>query len=342
MATAIGVVGSVITIFSFLKDMFPEPDNPSAKFAFKIGLDGAGDPPLSNAGGNIPDVRCWNEQGGFLGITTNDNNKCENGADLCETSVSDVVQQPTYTLFTGNDDAICISWASVTFPGGQNYANTIGNWAQSCDEAYGRGGNWYYSDIYVPTEDGPDETVFCAWVDKNGDVDTTGIQVHWPEYSKDSGTKGLDYYCNNDPVLRFTEDPDPSDVIFWTRKRDLFSQQPSTSSARSEERRAVDKQHARLARRFEKDTRLVKSKEAKHTASGLCGAGRSVGPSFVSLEERKFCYMPTKTVYPFCEDVEGGACWSEEEDKVIAKGSTGRVAAVPEMKFDKVLSWGEK
>lgn len=52
--------------------------------------------------------------------------------------------------------------------------------------------------------------------------------------------------------------------------------------------------------------------------------------------------MPTKTVYPFCDDIEGGACWSEEEDKVIAKGSTGRVAAVPEMKFDKVLSWGEK
>ncbi|TDZ38210.1 hypothetical protein C8035_v006802 [Colletotrichum spinosum] len=311
MASAIGVVGSVITIFSFLQDMFPEPDNPSAKFAFKIGLDGAGDPPLSNAAGNIPDVRCWNEQGGLLGIITNDN-KCENGADLCETSVSDVVQQPTYALFTGNDDAICISWASVTFPGGQTYANTIGNWAQSCDDAYGRDDNWYYSDIYVPTESGPDETVFCAWVDKNGDIDTTGIQLHRSEYAKDAGTKDLDYYCNNDPVLRFTETPDPSDVVYWTRKRDLFSRQPSAS-------------------------------RAKHTASGLCGAGKSVGPSFVSLEERMFCYMPAKTVYPFCEDVEeGGACWSEDDEKVVAKGSAGRIAAVPEMKFDKVLHWGEQ
>ncbi|TDZ19262.1 hypothetical protein Cob_v007554 [Colletotrichum orbiculare MAFF 240422] len=215
MTTAIGVVGSVITIFSFLQDVFPEPDNPSAEFAFKIGLDGAGDPPLSNTGGNIPDVRCWNEQGGFL-----------------------------------------------------------------------------------------------------------GIQLHWPEYAKDADTRDLDYYCNNDPVLRFTETPDPSDVVYWTRKRDLFSRQPSTSSARSQKRRA--------------------SKRAKHTASGLCGAGKSVGPSFVSLEERMFCYMPTKTVYPFCEDVEGGACWSADDEKVVAKGSVGRIAAVPEMKFDKVLHWGEE
>ncbi|GKT49097.1 uncharacterized protein ColSpa_09278 [Colletotrichum spaethianum] len=348
MATAIGVVSGVITIFSFLQDMFPAPDNPSAKFAFKVGLDGAGDPPLTNAGGEKPDVRCWNEQGGFLGIEVNDGNRCENGADLCETTVSDVVQQPTYTLFTGNDDAICLAWASVTFPGGQKYATTIGNWAQSCDEAYGNGGNWYYSDIYVPRENGADETVFCAWVDKNGDVGTTGIQLHWPEYASENGANDLGYYCNNDPPLRFTTESDPSDVIFWTRRRDLFSSEPSVSAAAApspadKQRRVVDQQHERLAQRFSNDSRLVKSKLPAHTASGLCSGGKSVGPSFVSYDERMFCYMPTKTVYPFCDDIDGGACWSEEENKVIDKGNAGaRIPEVPAMEFNNVLLWGDK
>lgn len=47
----------------------------------------------------------------------------------------------------------------------------------------------YYSDIYVPNNKGADK-VECAWVDGNGDVRTTGIQVHWPDYSAGSGHSG--------------------------------------------------------------------------------------------------------------------------------------------------------
>ena len=38
--------------------------------------------------------------------------------------------------------------------------------------------NRYYAAQKVPGIKNEDE-VFCAWVDKNGDVETTGFQVHW-------------------------------------------------------------------------------------------------------------------------------------------------------------------
>lgn len=142
MATAIGVIGSILTIFSFVSDNFPTPEENGATINFKVGLDGAGNPPLKEGGGDKPDIRLWTEQGDFLGITINDGKKCESGADKCETKVTGFTQQPTYTLFTGNTDAICLAWSSITFPGGDKYAVTLGNWARACDREYDRGGSW--------------------------------------------------------------------------------------------------------------------------------------------------------------------------------------------------------
>ena len=58
---AIGLVADAIGILSFALDLFPEPEESNVKFNFFIGLDGASDPddpdspPLSNAGGNLPE-----------------------------------------------------------------------------------------------------------------------------------------------------------------------------------------------------------------------------------------------------------------------------------------------
>ncbi|KAH9234831.1 hypothetical protein K456DRAFT_1724384 [Colletotrichum gloeosporioides 23] len=90
--------------------------------------------------------------------------------------------------------------------------------------------------------------------------------------------------------------------------------------------------YARLARRWISSPDLVeqiamdpsvyKSHKPGHLASELCdrNAG-AVGHSFVSYAEKMFCYMPTKTLYKFCEDIDEGACWSEDDNKVIVKAS---------------------
>ncbi|CZT23849.1 uncharacterized protein RCC_09564 [Ramularia collo-cygni] len=330
MASAIGVISGLITIFLFARDELGQDDPPNAVLNFKVGLDGTNPPagidggPLTDAGGNIPDVRLWNENGGFIGITTNDNNNCGSGADVCETKVSDVEQQPTYTLLTGNNDAICLSWAAITFPGGQQYGCPLGNWAQECANNHGGEATWYWSNIFLELEEGGEAPVPCAWVDADGDMPTTGIQIHWPDFSPGTaGDVGTSFYCANNFALRFRFDEDPSTVI-----------RPARRSLEPYE----NKQYTRLRKRFEKDSRLVKSSVAQHSASELCNAPTSVGPSFVSYAERAFCYMPTKTVYPFCEEDSAGACWSDDDDLVVVKGDA-RIENVPAMTFNQTLSW---
>ena len=40
------------------------------------------------------------------------------------------------------NDAICIGWMSITFPGGDEYGSPIGEWAEFCDANHGTGGAW--------------------------------------------------------------------------------------------------------------------------------------------------------------------------------------------------------
>lgn len=121
MATAIGVVGSAITIFNFVVDLFPSPDVSQAKYRFKIGNNDASPPggggDLSLAGGSKPDIRAWDETFEFLDITT-DSSFCAEGDTVCDSSI-ETREQPTYALFTANDDAICISVVQTTFPSGE-------------------------------------------------------------------------------------------------------------------------------------------------------------------------------------------------------------------------------
>lgn len=98
--------------------------------------------------------------------------------------------------------------------------------------------------------------------------------------------------------------------------------------------------------KFAQDPRLIKSHFANHAATELCDHSlKAAGQSFVSYAEKKFCYMPTKTLYDFCEDVESGACWSDETNKVITKNGgndvLSNVLSVPDLShINNVIEWG--
>lgn len=130
----IGAVSGLLSIFHFFQEQFHNAGDSSIGYSFKVGLDGAGGG-LSNAGGNIPDIRAYNEHGELIGKKINDKTYCGPGDDNCLSQINKVHQQPTYTLFSGNNDAICIAWVSVTFPGQDKYA-WIGNWGQQCGAAW--------------------------------------------------------------------------------------------------------------------------------------------------------------------------------------------------------------
>ena len=213
--------------------------------------------------------------------------------------------------------------------------------------------NRYYSNVLLQTESGG-ETVKCAWLDGDGDQSTTGVQIHWPEFDG-NGNAAQDgaYYCENNPSMRFLTEDEPTEITFWTpARRNMFARDPSvaTSSSSSadraveKQRRAADDQYKRLRRQMADDDRLVKSSKAVHSAARLCEAAKSVGPDFVSLDEKKFCEMESKTLYDFCEEAEaGGECWDDENNvlvdrTVVVSGFAGD-GERPNSKYGEVISW---
>ncbi|KAH7368205.1 hypothetical protein B0T11DRAFT_326405 [Plectosphaerella cucumerina] len=344
-ANVISVIGTGITLLSFILGNLPEtPDK--AKVSYIIANDGAnGD--LSSAGGDLPDIRHWDETAEFLGASY-DPGHCGEGVTTCTTDVN-TQEAVTYTLFSGNNDAICIAWTGLSWAGGQKkYGFHPGNWAHACDQTPHNNGYWYYAGQQVPGINYADD-VFCAWVDRDGDIPTTGFQVHWPEFDGDnSPVRDLNYYCGQNPPVYYHTETDPSTVHYWVQRRNLFSQDASTAvsspadAPEKKRRAATETQGAHLVKRFEKDIRIIKSRFGKHTATQLCDPNaHSAGPSFVSYVEEKFCHMPTKTVYDFCGAVEDGACWDDDDNKVVVKGDGLRVGDdVPNLDhITKIVVW---
>lgn len=179
-------------------------------------------------------------------------------------------------------------------------------------------------------------------MDADGDQPVTGVQLHWTEFVGNNKVRNLDHYCSNPPALLFHFDNDPSEVIYLSRKRDMFSSSPSglkkAPSIESKHRRN-EASRLRLSKRFESDPRIVKSYNSAHKASALCEAASSVGPSFVSYAERGFCHMPTKMFLKFCADIESGNCWDDEADVAIVKGDIVAKDVLPVMRFTEKVVW---
>ncbi|KNG47607.1 hypothetical protein TW65_05646 [Stemphylium lycopersici] len=340
MATAnvISIIGTAVTVLTYALGKIPDgPDQ--AKTSYIIANDGAnGD--LSNAGGDLPDLRHFDETAEFIGATAKSiltcRSYCDEGYTTCTTDVN-TQEAVSYTLFTANNDAICIAWTGVAWAGGQKkYSFHPGNWAYACNVSpYTSGGAWYYAGQVVPGIDYPDQ-VYCAWLDADGDLETTGISVHWPEFDADQSIQqDRDYYCTSNVPVEYHTEPDPSMILpagRRTRRHGSLNGRQENNSTRME--------------KFAQDPRLIKSHFANHAATELCDHSlKAAGQSFVSYAEKKFCYMPTKTLYDFCEDVESGACWSDETNKVITKNGgnnvLSNVLSVPDLShINNVIEWG--
>lgn len=134
--TIVSVIGTAVSILSFLDSNFPDPQESGSVTAFSVGLDTDG---LSDAGGDLPDIRLWDEAGQFLGATY-DPGSINSGASGQEVKISHdsgyEFSQSTYALLTANNDAICIAYISHTWADGNKWAWT-GDWGRACP-----GGTW--------------------------------------------------------------------------------------------------------------------------------------------------------------------------------------------------------
>lgn len=129
MATVIGIISGLMTMFTFVDDNFSDEVS-STKTTMRIvtGLDGTEG--LNNAGGDYPDVRLFGDKGKFLGAKY-DPGFIPDGTHYDLTIDQKTGQQPTYALFTGNTDAVCIAYIAATWPDNQKYG-WVGSWAREC------------------------------------------------------------------------------------------------------------------------------------------------------------------------------------------------------------------
>ncbi len=206
----LNIVGGILRFIPFASENFGSADSVASVIKFTVGLDVSGG--LQNAGGDLPDVRLFNEAGEFIGISTDP-------ASVRDSSTAEIRvkhndnngQQTAYALFSANDNAVCVASISITWPNGDQYG-WVGDWGQAC------GGAWYFSNVFIK---GSDYKPSCLWIDANGDQPQTGFQVHFPEFvSKDDQQappppESLDYYCNAGPPFKLYTDPDPRGITYW-------------------------------------------------------------------------------------------------------------------------------
>lgn len=128
VVNVIGVVAGLLNIVSFTKENFAEPSQNGSVVRIQLGLDSPGG--LTGSGGDLPDVRLWNEAGSFLGVSA-DPRSIKDGTFGDIYIKQSAEQQATYGLITATDNAICIATLSIVWPDEQKFGWT-GDWAREC------------------------------------------------------------------------------------------------------------------------------------------------------------------------------------------------------------------
>lgn len=157
LSVIVDLAGIAVTTASILQSVIPSKiENNHASFRVRAALNGQyDDGTLSGAGGSAPDTRTFNEQLDFLGANY-DPTYVGDGGYSDYTVAQGNTQEPTFALFTANDDAICIAYITVKYPSSMD-SSWVGTWGKACDQP------WYHSDVYY---DG--NKVDCTWIDANG------------------------------------------------------------------------------------------------------------------------------------------------------------------------------
>ncbi|TGJ88660.1 hypothetical protein E0Z10_g2 [Xylaria hypoxylon] len=326
---AIGLISGVLGIVQFGLDNFSSDDSEGSTVRITVGLDFDGG--LSSSGGDLPDIRLFNEVGGFLGINV-DPGTVDSGkfSDITVEHNDDAGSQAAYTLFSANDNAICIAAASITWPNGDKYA-------------------W----VATGVANAPD----CLWIDANNDQPQTGFQVHWPEFvnkgdstipdTPEDQAARIDYLCNAGPPfkLRSQPDTDPKDITYWTpitRRSSGSDERDVAATSYGPPKHAVSAKYRRNNPQTNGTTihdmigmSLVIGDSDIHKATDLCGSETSYGPDFVNVKTGMFCRMSDKTLWPTCNGADvTDNCFNFDSQQLITNGLAARSES-----YKKVIDW---
>lgn len=337
----LGIISTAMEIFNFGQDNFGSKDEDFIGSTIKIavGLDGGG---LSGAAGDLPDVRLFNEFGVFLGIAV-DTGVVESGevGVIKVTHNNALKQQAPYTLFSANDNAICIAMASITWPDGGQWG-WIGDWGKRCN------GAWYFSNVFLQ---GMSRQPFCMWIDANGDTPHTGFQIHWPDFAptvpptlrEPEDTTGTsltaDDLCNSGPPFELRTEKDPKGVLVAAPRNQRMGRRQHARRvdlpAEARVRRAANSNSTDSGTPWYRQ-QLVVDYSLERSARMLCESKSSQGPDFANHSEKLFCRMSDKTLWQFCGGKKTTNCYSPESQRLLVSGVVG---ALGSKKYAKVVTW---
>lgn len=127
------LIFSIVTLMLSLAEHPHQPDSHrQTAFRIHLGLDSC---PGQNLGGDIPDVRVWDERGNFLGRFLGDDEDVPAGDFFDFTIDLEKPHQPTYALFSANENDVCIAYITQTLATGERYSWT-GQWARTCSKPW--------------------------------------------------------------------------------------------------------------------------------------------------------------------------------------------------------------
>jgi hypothetical protein len=357
-AIALGLNG--FFILPLLEEMFSTGVPPHATaIKFGVGLNNitfdntalkGGDPSL---GGNAPHIALFDTNGKYLGETGNagyiDDGSSASDANAILVTMNADSQAEYMALSAGGDDAICLSYITMTWPDSTRYF-----W--SGDIGFKCGADWYPSNLEITSNNGGNRPK-CTWIDGNhsNGLRYQGMSIHMSDFGN---YQGLASEWNSNPALlcqskpRFQMYPN-LDVNSMKTSVPIFSPtiQIDANGDTNElqilmdpgitvpfDRQDADigpiqvSKHRRrqidpVSRIWRRNTQfmgehLVTSHHDDHSAAELCGSESSMGPDFVAVSEGQFCDMATKELWPVCSDTIMRNCFDLNLNQI--RSSLGR------------------
>lgn len=321
-----------------------------------------------NQGGSVPHIALWDDHGHRIGQYKGNRNGHLDMGSVTDFNIEHSQTVPQFTnaqaeyvmLSMMERDAICISYISVTWPGGVNYM-FFGDVGYKC------GADWYYSDLIVSADR---YTPKCIWLDQdhtNG-LHHQGMGIHISDFLAtparlEEYQNIPDAMCKSTPRFQMYPNILPDQWhSFYLPPLKFFKNGTDTNynriiNAKGQnlgyqppfKRSLGDSKAPRVIKRKTnpQPSHLIVSKFGDHSAVELCGSEQSYGHDFVSVAESIFCDMSTKTAWPLCDASTVRDCFNLNTKQMVGHGShprrsEGWSGTVPIKSYDTVAEWGPK
>ncbi|KAI1131669.1 hypothetical protein F5Y10DRAFT_262046 [Nemania abortiva] len=306
---AVGFVGSVLGIWTFLDSLLPAHTIDASTYSIRAGEDktmGDDGKVLSNAGGGIDLIKTYNNNDELIG--SGGTGYIASGGRVVFTTEQTNTQQSITTEFYATNDALCIAYITATMEDGTQWGWT-GDWGYTC------GLNWFLSGDPLQNTVNNTITPRCTWIDgdhSNG-IKAAVIGISWPDFYGTIEGDPMDL-CGSS--LRAWDEPGGTQIL---STRGIVA------------RRLGPRQSQRS------DDRLIVSHIPGHSAIEVCESETSWGPDFVSMAEGLYCNMETHELLPLCGNGLTKGCFEINGTvgaATIAVGDSKKI-----MKPSKVVEW---